>query len=65
MFISISTPYAHSIQNPRDTYGDLDAVIGEDEGGVRAGELGSRHGVGGRGSLARDCRKGLGEDGMK
>lgn len=29
----------------RSTYGDLNAIIGEDEGGVRAGELGGRHGV--------------------
>jgi hypothetical protein len=26
-----------------DTYGNLKAVIGQDEGGVRAGELGGRH----------------------
>lgn len=26
------------------TYGDLNAVIGEDEGGVGASELGGRHG---------------------
>jgi hypothetical protein len=30
-----------------DTYGDLNTVIGQDEGGVRAGELGGRHFVDG------------------
>jgi hypothetical protein len=29
------------------TYGDLNAVIGKDEGGVGAGELGGRHFVDG------------------
>lgn len=27
-----------------DTYGDLNAIIGKDEGGVRASELSGRHG---------------------
>lgn len=42
----------------RGTYGDLDAVIGEDEGRVGAGELLLRHGDGGlRGVVSRVVRR--------
>jgi hypothetical protein len=36
-------PLSHQNQGILDTYGDLNTVIGQDEGGVRAGELGGRH----------------------
>lgn len=42
-----------------NTYGDLDAIIGEDEGGVGASELGSRHG-GRRVGLDWESREGWG-----
>lgn len=43
-----------------NTYGDLDAVIGEDEGGVGASELGSRHGGRRGGWTGLESREGWG-----
>lgn len=43
--ISISPQFA--VTTKWNTYGDLNAVIGKDEGGVGAGELGGRHVVDG------------------
>jgi hypothetical protein len=36
-------PLIHQFQRIWDTYGNLETVIGQDEGGVRAGELSGRH----------------------